>query len=690
MPSTPRTSRASRRVLALVTAATAAGSLAAAPSAFATPQELVLRGAGLSAPSGVVRTPDDARLVADHMLGVCRVTADGKALMGDAYCSDPEGTLPHVGPQASAGLVFDAATSSFYVGDIQSNLGGVWRLHWDAATGRVDAATKIVALGDDRVTAIALAPGANGAPASLLYTTKRAAAVMQVKTPATGTTTPVAVGFAQQNAASGIAVLGSDVYLAEGGSVTRFSLAGGSRTAVAVAGTEGIAATAIAADAVRGLVFAGTSYPGLTDDVVVIDPSATVVETYERGFAGVTGLGVDTDGTLLVADDPGVAAANIDSLHQGRLFGVPSRAVGRGQVTITAAPAPWTSARSVTFAYTGTPHSTFECRLDGAGDQDWVACDGYGRGTVRFDGLEEGTHVFEIRATTKAGTGDIARRVFVIDRTAPSVTITAPAAGAAVLRGTGRIDMVASEPLVTFSCSIDGAPATECDPGEALPVLALGDHTLRVAAVDAAGNQSAADAAGSVVRFSVVTPPPVVTPAPVTPAPQPAAPQQAAPAPQPAAVEEPTPAAPAAPAAPVAETAPVAAAAAPAPAPAAFVPRGAVAGVSAVSAPRLGSLRLRPRKVAWDTVARTVRLELEAGTGARVAHVTIRRIDKGGHTHIERNLRVHAGRNRLAIRLSGRQVHLMRLGRYSVSVSLRGAQGLRSNVLTRVLRITVR
>ena len=164
MPSTPRTSRASRRVLALVTAATAAGSLAAAPSAFATPQELVLRGAGLSAPSGVVRTPDDARWVADHMLGVCRVTADGKALMGDAYCSDPEGTLPHVGPQASAGLVFDAATSSFYVGDIQSNLGGVWRLHWDAATGRVDAATKIVALGDDRVTAIALAPGANGAP----------------------------------------------------------------------------------------------------------------------------------------------------------------------------------------------------------------------------------------------------------------------------------------------------------------------------------------------------------------------------------------------------------------------------------------------------------------------------------------------------------------------------------------------
>ena len=687
MPSTPRSSRAaSRRVLAFVSAATAAGSLAAAPAALATPQQIIHRGAGLSAPSGAVRTPDDARWVADHLLGVCRVTADGTALVEDSYCSDPEGALTHLGPLASAGLVFDAATSNFYVGDIQSNFGGVWRLHWDAATGRIDAATKIVTLADDRVTAIALAPGANGAPASVLFTTKRAPAVMQIRTPATGAGTPVAVGFAQQNAASGIAVLGTEVYVAEGGSVTRFSLAGGSRTAVTVPGTQGIAATAIAADRERGLVFAGTSYPELTDDVVVIDPVANMVETYERGFAGVTGLGVEADGTLLVGDDPGVAAFNLDSLNQGRLYGVGSHTVGRGQVTITSAPAPWSNATSVTFGYTGTPHATFECRLDGWGDQGWEPCDGYGRGTVTFDGLDEGTHAFEIRATTKAGTGEVARRVFVIDRTAPTATIVAPAAGAALLRGTGKLEMVADEPLATFTCSLDGAAATECDPGEPLPLLALGEHTLRVTAVDPAGNRSAIDCVGSVVRFSVVAPPPVVTPAPAAPEQPAAAPQQPS-APQQPAAEQPAAEQPAA-----AEAAPVAAAApaAPAPAPATFVPRGEVAGVSAASGPRLGSLRLRPRKVAWDTVARVVRLELEAGAGARTAHVTIRRVDRGGPTRIVRNVRVHAGRNDLALRISARERHLMRLGRYAVTVSLRGAHGLRSNELTRVLRITVR
>ena len=297
MPSTPRTSRASRRVLALVTAATAAGSLAVAPSAFATPQELVLRGAGLSAPSGVVRTPDDARWVADHMLGVCRVTADGKALMGDAYCSDPEGTLPHVGPQASAGLVFDAATSSFYVGDIQSNLGGVWRLHWDAATGRVDAATKIVALGDDRVTAIALAPGANGAPASLLYTTKRATAVMQVRD----------AGDRQHDARRGRLRAAERRHRHRRAGQRRVPRRRRQRDALQPrrrvahrrrrGGHRGHRRDGDRRGRRARAGLRGTSYPGLTDDVVVIDPSAAVVETYERGFAGVTGLGVDADGT---------------------------------------------------------------------------------------------------------------------------------------------------------------------------------------------------------------------------------------------------------------------------------------------------------------------------------------------------------------------------------------------------------
>src|SRR4051812_10021539 len=183
MPSTPRTRRpASRRAVALASAATVVGSLALAPVALASADPIVSRGAGLTAPTGVVETPDGARWVADELLGICRVDASGaKALLEDLYCSDTEAGAPHVGPISPAGLMFDAESSTFYAGDVQSNFGSVWRLHWNAATGTIDSATQLVSLADDRVTGVALAPGASGASASVLYVTKRSAAVMEIK-----------------------------------------------------------------------------------------------------------------------------------------------------------------------------------------------------------------------------------------------------------------------------------------------------------------------------------------------------------------------------------------------------------------------------------------------------------------------------------------------------------------------------
>jgi streptogramin lyase len=236
MPSTPRTRR-SRRALALVSAATAAGSLAAAPAALATPDEIVPRGAGLTAPTAVVQTPDGARWVADEVFGVCRVDGGEKALLEDLYCSDGEADAPHDGPINSMGLVFDAETSNFYTGDGQSNFGSIWRLHWDEETGRIDSATRLVSLGDDRATGVALAPGAYGASASVLYTTKRSTAVMKIEDAAGRAANPVPVGFAQQESPNGITVLDGAVYLAEGSSVTRIGLSGGARTAATVAGT---------------------------------------------------------------------------------------------------------------------------------------------------------------------------------------------------------------------------------------------------------------------------------------------------------------------------------------------------------------------------------------------------------------------------------------------------------------------
>jgi hypothetical protein len=694
MPSTPRTRRpASRRAVALASAATAVGSLAFAPAALASADTIVARGAGLTAPTGVVETPDGARWVADELLGICRVDASGaKAVLEDLYCSDAEAGAPHVGPISSAGLVFDADSSNFYAGDIQSNFGSVWRLHWDADTGKIDSATQLVSLADDRVTGVALAPGAYGASASVVYVTKRSAAVMEIKDAARTRSTPTPVGFARQESPTGIAVLDGDAYLAEGNSVTRIALAGGPRRiAETVPGTNGVAATALTADTASGRVYAGTSYPELTDDVLVVDPVADVTETYERGFAAVTGLGVGADGTLLVADDPGAAAGNIDSMSQGRLFEVRRHAIGRGRVTVTAAPPAWSALSSVTFGYNGSAHARFECSLDGG---DWVECPGYESGQVTFDDLAEGAHTFEVRATTDAGTGEPVRRVFVIDRTAPTVRIVAPAAGSELLEGTGRVEMTADERWVSFSCSIDESDFADCEPGQALPALSLGEHTLRVVGVDAAGNRSAA-AAG----FSVVAPPPVV----VTPVEQPEAPVSVpAPKPTTAAPSSPsspsTPSTPSTPASSAAEETqveaavlPVATAALPAVQAPAFVPRGAVAGVKVAAPPRLSALRLRPRWVIGKPHTRTLRLMFRAGAGARVAHVTIRNLNGAKRTVVVRAVRVRPGvSNRLSLHLTRRETARIRPGRWLLSVSLSGVSGARGEAESEVLRVTAR
>jgi hypothetical protein len=649
MTPTPRMSRraASRRALALVSAATAAGSLAAAVPAVAAPLEIVPRGAGLTAPTGVVETPDGALWVNDSLRGVCRIE-EGAGVVEDLYCSDAH-VAPHAGPIAGTGLAFDAASSSFYAGDIQSNNGAVWRLHWDAATGTIDGGRKIAILGEDRVTGVALAPATASEPASVLYTTKRTAAVMRIEDPAGAPESPAPVGFGTAEAPNGVAVLDGKVYLAEANGVRSFPLAGGGQATI-VPGTASVAATAIAADAERGRIYVGTSYPELADDVIAIEPAQGIVETYERGFAAVAGLGVDHYGTLLVGDDPGLAAGNIDSAEQGRLYAVRHHALRRATVSITAAPAPWSSASSATFAYESAEHATFECRWNGG---EWTSCDGYGSGSVTFEDLDEDTYSFQVRASLGGEPGVAARRVFVIDRTAPRVTVTGPADGSALVRGKGRVDMVADELDVAYTCAFDGGAAATCDPGQALPVLAAGAHTLAVTATDAAGNRSAT----ATTRFNVLAPP-VSVPTPVTETP--ATPAAPAPTPEPAA---PAPAAPSP----------------------SFVPRGEVAGAGAQSAPRLSSLRLRSTRVRSARSVR-VRLELGAGQGARTAQVSVR--STAGVIVVRRSAAVRAGsRVRLDVALSAAESRRLAPGRYVVTVRLADASGRRGNALSQVLRV---
>ena len=215
--------------------------------------------------------------------------------------------------------------------------------------------------------------------------------------------------------------------------------------------------------------------------------------------------------------------------------------------------------------------------------------------------------------------------------------------------------MVADELDVAYTCAFDGGAAATCEPGQALPVLAAGAHTLAVTATDAAGNRSAT----ATTRFNVLAPPVSVPPRPSRRR-RPLRPLRAAGARarRPGAAPRRRPA---------------------------FVPRGEVAGAGAQSAPRLSSLRLRSTRV---RAARSVRLRLElgAGQGARTAQMTVR--STAGVTVVRRSAAVRAGsRVRLDVALSAAESRRLAPGRYVVTVRLADASGRRGNALSQVLRV---
>ncbi|MCC6623336.1 MAG: DUF11 domain-containing protein [Deltaproteobacteria bacterium] len=127
----------------------------------------------------------------------------------------------------------------------------------------------------------------------------------------------------------------------------------------------------------------------------------------------------------------------------------------------------------------------FECLLD---EGEWEACDG---GAVSYEGLDEGEHVFLVRAVDGAGTVDPtpARLVFVIDLTPPDTTIPArpddPSQSTTAFVGFGS-----DERPVTYRCALDPVGEPVLAPCEATMVfagLAEGEHTVWAQAVDEAG-----------------------------------------------------------------------------------------------------------------------------------------------------------------------------------------------------------
>ena len=93
--------------------------------------------------------------------------------------------------------------------------------------------------------------------------------------------------------------------------------------------------------------------------------------------------------------------------------------------TITAGPTGTTASTDAEFRFISSEAaSTFECRLD---DGAWTAC----TSPFEYSNLSADSHTFDVRATDRAGNvdpfGD--SRTWVVDPTAPAVTLTSPADG---------------------------------------------------------------------------------------------------------------------------------------------------------------------------------------------------------------------------------------------------------------------
>ena len=144
---------------------------------------------------------------------------------------------------------------------------------------------------------------------------------------------------------------------------------------------------------------------------------------------------------------------------------------------------------------------TFECRLDGGG---WSSC---GASKAYID-LPDGSHLFEVRATDRAGNvGLVKSQAWAIVTDPPETAITSAPTGS-VNVDTASIEFDSPDSPVSFECSLDGASFAACSSPQPLADLDDGAHTFAVRAVKGG---VMADPTPATALWTVDTQAPVVT-----------------------------------------------------------------------------------------------------------------------------------------------------------------------------------
>jgi hypothetical protein len=264
----------------------------------------------LTSPGGAVVLGGDL-WVADHFFGFCRLDpapATSPPIAPFTINQDTCDTSAVSPGQPSA------SDNNVYVPDNSSKSLGVWRLTFDPTTRTITGATVLggcCGLSGNRATATALGPDGN-----LYVGFIKTGDILRVVNPA-GSFSQASVQKVGRTSdgrgVGGIGFVGSDLYMAQGGGVTRISGATGCSGACTAVPTQ-ISAVGPTALTTAGPFVLVADTPASASQVLRFDTGTATTSVYavsgvlpdgtSVGFRFVSGLYVGGFGTLYVLDDP--------------------------------------------------------------------------------------------------------------------------------------------------------------------------------------------------------------------------------------------------------------------------------------------------------------------------------------------------------------------------------------------------
>jgi hypothetical protein len=170
-------------------------------------------------------------------------------------------------------------------------------------------------------------------------------------------------------------------------------------------------------------------------------------------------------------------------------------------------PGPLTSSTAATFAFTASGGEAPQCKLDDGAFAPCASPKGY-------TGLAQGAHKFTVRSIDEADNVGEAEREWTVDSVAPGTTVVEGPPAATTATSASVFFISEDDPSASFQCSLDGDVFAACSSPRQLTGLGIGDHSLRVRALDAAGN---VDSTPAVHRWRVESPPQAGPPPATTP-----------------------------------------------------------------------------------------------------------------------------------------------------------------------------